>query len=300
MEVEGMVKSSTPAMAGGAGGAGDSLRRRLHGMWSEVAKAWGDNADYIDVRGASVTERLLERAALRPGDRVLELACGPGGLGLAAARRVGLAGEVVLSDVVPEMTEIAAARAKARGLANVTTRVLDAERIDQPDAAFNAVLCREGLMLVPDPQAAVREIVRVLRPGGRLAVAVWGPRARNPWLGALFDVLSAGFGTPLPPPGVPHPFSLDDVGRLEAMFGVTGLADIAVEPLETPYLAASSSEWWQRTCALAGPVAREIAAQPKNVQRALAERAKDAISVFQTPEGLKIPGLTLIVSARRR
>jgi ubiquinone/menaquinone biosynthesis C-methylase UbiE len=282
------------------GSAGDALRRRLRGMWGEVAKAWGDNADYIDARGAAVTGRMLERAALRPGDRVLELACGPGGLGLAAAQRVGLAGDVVLSDVAPEMTEIAAARAKARGLANVSTLVLDAERIDQPDAAFNVVLCREGLMLVPDPQAAVREIARVLRPGGRVAVAVWGPRSRNPWLGAVFDVLSAAFGTPLPPAGVPHPFSLDDTSRLEAMFGVGGLADIVVEPFETPYLATSPGEWWQRTCALAGPVAQKVASQPKNVQRALAERAKDAISVFQTPEGLKIPGLSLIVSARRR
>jgi len=299
MESEAAVKPSPVAAAKEDGRADDALRQRLHSMWRGVAKAWGDNADYIDARGAAVTARMLERAALQPGDRVLELACGPGGLGLAASQRVGLAGEVVLSDISPEMTAIAAARAKARGLANVSTLILDAERIAQPDAAFNVVLCREGLMLVPNPEAAVREMARVLRPDGRVVVAVWGPRSRNPWLGAVFDVLSGGFGTPLPPPGVPHPFSLDSESRLEAMFVAAGLINIEIELFETPYIATSPEEWWQRTCALAGPVAQKIAAQPENVQRALAERGKDAIRVFQTPDGLKIPGLSLIASARR-
>jgi ubiquinone/menaquinone biosynthesis C-methylase UbiE len=91
-------------------------------------------------------------------------------------------GEVVLSDVAAEMTAIAAARAEARGLGNVRTRQLDLERIDEPDGSYDVVLCREGLMLVPDPARAAGEIRRVLRPGGRAALAVWGPRERNPWL----------------------------------------------------------------------------------------------------------------------
>ena len=92
----------------------DDVRARLQGMWAAVAGAWEEHADFVDARGAAVTERLLDLAAPRPGDRVLELACGAGGVGLAAAERVAPGGEVVLSDAVPAMASTAAARAEAR------------------------------------------------------------------------------------------------------------------------------------------------------------------------------------------
>jgi ubiquinone/menaquinone biosynthesis C-methylase UbiE len=114
-------------------------------MWAAAAPAWAEHSEYVDRRTAAATPRRLELAGVHPGQRVLELASGPGGLGLAAARLVGPNGQVVISDVVHEMTSIAAARAKAQGLDNVTTLNLDLEQIDQPSASFDAVLCREGL-----------------------------------------------------------------------------------------------------------------------------------------------------------
>ena len=92
---------------------GDSVRSQLHGMWAAVAPGWAEHADYADARGAEIGEAMLDLVTPEPGERVLELACGPGGLGLAAAERVGPRGEVVLSDVAVGMTEIAAERASA-------------------------------------------------------------------------------------------------------------------------------------------------------------------------------------------
>src|ERR1700730_15387061 len=114
----------------------DPLRQSLHGIWSATALAWGSHADYVDDREATVTQAMLEALGLRPEARVLELACGPGGAGLAAAELVGPCGEVVLSDIAPEMTAIAAQRADARNLANVRTAQIDIENIDFPDASF--------------------------------------------------------------------------------------------------------------------------------------------------------------------
>ena len=180
---------------------GEALRAHLHGMWAGVAGSWAEHAAYVDARGAEATEQMLELTMPQPGEHVLELACGPGSVGLAAAERVAPTGRVVLSDVVAEMTAIAAARAEARGLTNVSTLELDLECIEQPDGSYDVVLCREGLMLVPDPARAACEIHRILRPGGRVAVAVWGPREQNPWLGVVFDTISQQTGRPVPPPG---------------------------------------------------------------------------------------------------
>lgn len=277
----------------------DELRGQLHRMWSGVAGAWGEHAAFIDARGAVVTERMLDLAGPRPGERVLELACGPGGAGLAAAERVGPSGEVVLSDVSPGMVSIARTRAEARGLKNVSARALDLEQIDQPDSSYDIVLCREGLMLVQNPARALGEIRRVLRPGGRVAIAVWGPRTRNPWLDIVFNLVSARLGMPLPLPGGPHPFALSDANQLTKLMSGAGLADAAVEELSTPYRAQSPTEWWERTRALAGPLAQKLAALPADIQQALRTHACETVLAFDTPTGLVIPGVSLLASARR-
>src|SRR4051812_9023778 len=113
-------------------------------MWAAVAASWGEHADEVDERGAGITTAMLATVGLQPGDDVLELACGTGGVGIAAADHVGPSGRVVVSDVVGEMVAIAAERARQRGLANVHTATLDLEQIAEPDCTFDAVLCREG------------------------------------------------------------------------------------------------------------------------------------------------------------
>jgi SAM-dependent methyltransferase len=279
--------------------ADDALRARLHGLWSAVAGGWGAHADYVDERASELSAAMLDAADLRPGARVLELACGPGGLGLAAARRVGPDGQVLVSDVAPEMVAIAAARAKEAGLANVAAKVLDLERIAEPDAAHDAVLCREGLMFVPDPAAAAAEIARVLRPGGRAAIAVWAARERNPWLGVVLDAVTAHVGRPVPPPGVPGPFSLADPGALGDLLERAGLAEVAVTEVPVPLRARSFDEWWARTVALAGPLAGILAAMGPDDRAAIRNRAQAAVAPYTASAGLVLPGVTLLASAVR-
>jgi SAM-dependent methyltransferase len=278
----------------------DALRARLAGMWAGVAGGWAQHADYADARGAQSADRMLELARVGAGDRVLELACGPGGLGLAAAERVGPGGEVVLSDVAEEMTAIAAARAAELGLGNVAFRALDLERIDEPDASYDVVLCREGLMFALEPDRALREVRRVLRPGGRAAVAVWGARERNPWLGLVMDAVSAQIGAPVPPPGIPGPFALGDADELRRLLDGAGLADVQVGELSVPLRTATFDEWWGRTSALAGPLSAILASMPEPAVQALRERANAAARDYETASGgFDFPGVTLIAAGRR-
>jgi SAM-dependent methyltransferase len=277
----------------------ERLRARLAGMWGSVAGSWALHADYADARGAETTERLLALSGLAPGERVLELACGPGGLGLAAAQRVGPEGEVVLSDVAREMTAIAAGRAGDLGLTNVSFCELDLERIEQPDGSYDAVLCREGLMFALDPARALGEIRRVLRSDGRVALAVWGPRERNPWLGLVLDAVSAQIGAPVPPPGIPGPFSLGDPDALGALLSSAGFAGVRVTELAVPLRAASFDAWLARTSALAGPLAAILASMPEEARLALAARARELTAAYRTPDGLEFPGVTLVATGRR-
>jgi ubiquinone/menaquinone biosynthesis C-methylase UbiE len=277
----------------------DEIRTRVHGMWSAVAPPWAEHADDVDERGLDVTRAMLTSADPRRGDRVLELACGPGGAGMAAAARVGPSGEVVLSDVAPEMVAIAAERAARRGLGNVRTATLDLETIDEADHSYDVVLCREGLMFAVEPDRALREMHRVLRPGGRLAVAVWGPRQENPWLDVLFDAVTTVTGFPVPPPGMPGPFALSDEANLRELFVAAGFADVVIERRPTPLRSPSFDAWWSRTAALAGPIAAMLSRLDADTAAAIENQLRIAVAPYTRASGLDLPGLCLVASGHK-
>jgi SAM-dependent methyltransferase len=150
-----------------------------------------------------------------------------------------------------------------------------------------------------DPVRAVREIARITRPGGRIALAVWGPRARNPWLGTVLDAAGAQLQRPFPPPGMPGPFALDDAGELDAIMRAAGFVDVAITEVTVPMQAASFDEWWQRTSGLAGPLSSVLAMLPRPAAEALQARAREAAVPFTTPEGLVFDGVALVASATK-
>jgi len=284
------AESNGPVPSADDGG----LRAALRAMWASVAPSWCELAEHVDTREAVVTQAMLDSAGLRRGHRVLELACGPGGVGMAAAAVVGPDGAVVLSDVVPEMTAIAADRAKSAGLTNVTTREVDLERIDYPDSAFDAVLCREGLMLVLDTASAAREARRILRLGGRAVFTVWGPRDRNPWLGLLLDAVIAETGLPVPPPGIPGPFSLEAPGALAELLAGAGFRGTEVREIPTPMKVSTLDEWWSMVPSLAGPLARVLRSLPAETSAAIRARADAALADFSSLDGYELPGVCLL------
>ena len=174
-----------PAAAAGQRAASDES---IEG-WERVASGWERRRPFLWDASRGVSERLVELLDPQPGDTVLELAAGPGETGFLAAERIGSTGRLISSDIAPAMVAAAERRASELGLSNVEFLVQDAQTLELPDASVDGVLCRWGYMLVPDLSVALSETARVLRPGGRVALAVWASADVNPWATAVGRVL---------------------------------------------------------------------------------------------------------------
>ena len=199
--------------------------------WTDVAAAWDAHVDEVDDHSAAATAALLDRVAVQPGDRVLELAAGPGTLGATWSELVGPGGSVLLSDIAPGMVEVARPpQPLLRRTSSV--EILDAAAIDRPDASFDVVASRMGLMFTPDPATAFREIRRVLAPGGRLGALTWGGIAHNPWLTCVGMAAMAnglGSGPPIGPGGI---FSLGDPDQLATLVRGAGFLDVETAEID--------------------------------------------------------------------
>jgi SAM-dependent methyltransferase len=280
-------------------GSSEQVRAHVHGMWARVAASWGASADDVDQRAAPITACMLDAVAVHAGDRVLELASGPGGAGLAAASRVGPSGEVVISDVVAVMADIARQRAAARGYTNVRAEVLDLENIAEPDEAYDVVLCREGMMFALDPARAAAEMHRILRPAGRAAVAVWASRRDNPWLGVLLDTITQVTGVDVPPPGMPGPFALSDADGLRQLFASAGFTGLTLDHVAAPLRSPSFDAWWTRNLTLAGPAADILNRLDNATRSRLRDTVRAAAAPYESHGALELPGLAIVVTGRR-
>jgi SAM-dependent methyltransferase len=266
--------------------------------WSAVAGAWDANTDYIDEHSVEATTALLDRVAVQPGERVLELAAGPGTLGATWSPLVGPTGAVVVSDIAPGMVEVARRRNGALG--NVETAVIDVAAIDRPDNSFDVVACRMGLMFTPDPSVALAEILRVLRPGGRLGALTWAGIEHNPWMTCVgMAAMATGLASGGPPVGPGGIFSLGDPAELETLAKGAGFVDVAVEEFAITLRAGTIDAHVARVSSLAGPLATLLQAASPDQLAAFRRTAADLAAPYVTDNGLAIPGQALLVSARR-
>ncbi|MBA2764568.1 MAG: methyltransferase domain-containing protein [Thermoleophilaceae bacterium] len=280
----------------------EDYRAASRESWGSAADVWARAADEPD-SGASAlaAEWMLAQAALKPGERVLELAAGAGRVGLQAASIVGPEGRVVCSDFAEAMVKAIRARSQSAGLSNLEARVLDAERLELgEDERFDAVLCRFGYMLMGDPAAALAESARALIPGGRLVLAVWGPGADNPWLMMILQAVMDHFGAPPPEPGTPGPFALGVEQRLEGLLTQAGFTEIAIERLETEQTYDSSDGWWDEITAIGGPLASVLGALPKPDFDAIRGTALAEAARFGRADGaLTLPAAIIGAHGRR-
>ena len=239
---------------------------------------------------APVTDALVAALDPRPGDAVLDLAGGTGDMAEALAPRVA---SVVSTDLSPEMV----AAARRRGLPGVEHRVMDLQAIELPDASFDAVVCRFGFMLVPDPGRALRETRRVLRDGGRLAFATWAPAQRNPWATAYGPVLvERGLQEP-PPPGEPGQFALGTPEAIDPLVRGAGFADVSIEEVAVEYRFPDWAGYRRVVTTLAASLRATLEGLDAGTRAAVDEGARARLERFRGPDGYVLPGVALVTRA---
>jgi SAM-dependent methyltransferase len=273
----------------------DEYRERSLDSWQRFSGNWEEERDFMAEKAGAVRERLLERLDPQPGETILELAAGAGETGLAIAERLGDDGRLIMTDFASGMVEATRRRGEELGVSNVEYRVLDAERMDLDDDSVDGVDCRFGYMLMADPAKALAETRRVLRDGGRLAFAVWGPPQENLWAAIPGMTLVELGHMPAPEPQAPGIFAMGDPERIRELVTGAGFGEPEIEQVEVHWGYTTPDEHWEKTLKLAAPIADAYASldagAQEEVHAKVTERAAEQI------EGDGLRGLVHVVVA---
>ncbi|AKU13766.1 methyltransferase [Azoarcus sp. CIB] len=262
--------------------------------FNRIAARYADGAHLR----ADLAQALLDAADLAPGQRVLDLASGPGLLARDAAARIAPGGWVLASDIADGMLAEGARRTATEGKADALGfAAADAERLCLPDASFDRVLAGLALFMFPHPQQALAEMRRVLRPGGRVALSVWGPRESVPLIARAQDCIARQ----LPPPKVARPsvFRFGDDAALTTALTEAGFADVRIAPCPFRCHFPDAESYWQAFLDLAGGAAEALSRLPEATQAALRAAVEADLESHRSKDGdYTVEALALVATAR--
>jgi ubiquinone/menaquinone biosynthesis C-methylase UbiE len=265
------------------------LQRRIQRYgWDLAAKGY---ESLWQAQLAEAQAAMLELAAPAPGECVLDIACGTGLVSFEAARAVGPKGHVLGIDLSQQMVDAAERRARDLRLSNCNFLRMDAETLDLPDAGFDVALCGLGLMYVPDPEEALREMRRILRPGGRVSVAVWGERRNCGWA-AVFAIVDAEVATEV----CPLFFRLGQQDVLARLCTDAAFENVKHRRITTTLVYADPDEACDAVF-VAGPVALAWSRFDDEVRARARALYLEAIASCRDREGYRIPGEFVIAAA---
>jgi ubiquinone/menaquinone biosynthesis C-methylase UbiE len=278
------------------------FREHLRQEWTDdkTVAAWRKWHGEIATLTRGVTEALLEAAQLRPGMRVLDLASGVGDPALSVAEKVGPSGRVTATDLGPGMISLAEELARKKGLANIEFREASAESLPFPDASYDALTCRFGIMFFPDLGKALRECLRVLKPGGRATFVAWGPK-EQPFFAATAGVLLKYVPMLPPDPDAPNLFMFGERGRLRREMEATGFRNVEEE------MRAVSGRWtgtleayWEQFSEVAAPFRPLIEQLTPQVKAEVVAESLAALRKFWDGKEMNIPLEIVVGTGTRR
>jgi ubiquinone/menaquinone biosynthesis C-methylase UbiE len=269
-------------------------------QWSESAPYWEKHREIIRGMFAPVAQALIEDAEITSGQFALDVATGPGEPALTIAGLVGPEGKVLGVDPVPEMVEAARREANRRGLHNASFELAFADRLPFPANTFDAVVSRFGVMLFPSPVESVREMLRVLKPGGRISMAVWHFAERNPFHYSLSQVVERYVESPPPAPDSPDVFRFAAPGKLLAILSNGGATATSERLLQFAIRAPVSVEdFWAIRSEMSDRLRAKLAMLSKEQLAELKREVLEALGAYSANGGVSFPAEVLIVNGAK-
>lgn len=267
--------------------------------WNRVAAGWDKWDNYFSRNMTFINHRLVADARLRPGMRVLDLGSGTGYPALLAGDVVGPEGSVVGIDLAESMLAVATRKAKSLGMQHVTFRTGDATALPFEAASFNAVISRFCLMFLPEIPKALKDMARVLKPGGYVAAAVWSTPEKNPFVRVPMDVIKTIIPLPPPDPEAPGIFRLAKPGDLTGMLEGAGLASLSEEEFLADVTYATAEEFFNSLMDIAAPI-QNLFSTLTAEQKAQAERGIiEAVTAYRRQDRIVLPIAVRVVAARK-
>jgi ubiquinone/menaquinone biosynthesis C-methylase UbiE len=217
-------------------------KNTTHDQWQAAAEAWYRWSPTLNQWLGKATDKMLEMAGITNGGRVLDIAAGAGEQSITTAKKVGPSGYVLATDISSNILEYAKQMAQQAGVNNVETKVMDGENLTLEDETFDAVISRVGLIYFPDQQKALKEMLRVLKPGGKVAAIVYSTPEENKFFSVPVSIIRNRAKLPPPLPGQPGPFSLGAEGIIDKVFSQAGFTNVRSELVDSPLLLSSAKE----------------------------------------------------------
>jgi enediyne biosynthesis protein CalE5 len=278
----------------------ERVRREQREFWNNAAPGWKQMFISLDRAGQHVSDRLVELARIKAGDRVLDIATGTGEPGITAARKVMPGGSVVATDMSPTMLDLARDRAEALGIHNIKFVETGAEALEVEEGDFDAIVCRWGLMFVPNLDLAARRIYELLADGGMLATAVWGSAEKVPMISLGEDATRELAKLPPLPAGAPHPLRLADNTPLQRALSAAGFKDIKVEPINVKFEWESVEAFTEQRRAMSAPFRALLAKQSPELQQQILDAVTNGARKFADASGrVRMDNEAVCISAAR-
>jgi SAM-dependent methyltransferase len=269
-------------------------------QWDAAAEAWHRWGPFLNRWLGPATETMLDMTGITRGSRVLDVAAGAGEQSLTAARRVGETGYVLATDLSEHILARAQSSAKLAGLTNITTQVIDGERLDELQAeAFDGVISRVGLIYFPDQQKALTGMRKQLKEEGRIGVMVYSIAAKNPFFSTPVSIIRRRAQLPQPLPGQPGPFSLGDPAVLEKTLVDAGFRNVEITAIDAPLRMDSAAECLQFEQESFGALHQMLAGLSSMEQDDAWNEIEDALRQFENDGQFTGPCEMLVASAEK-
>ncbi len=277
-----------------------AVKAREQKNWSSAAEGWRRRDELLRKGAAPVTKRMIELSRINVGSHVLDIASGTGEPAMSAAKTVGNSGKVIGTDLTEAMLDVAWDKAEKQGLKNITFQCADAESLDFPDASFDAVTMRWGLMFMPNPDVCLAQAYRMLKPHGCISLACWSAPDKNPFVGLLMQVLARYMDVPKAEPRAPGIFAFADPDYLRETMEAAGFPHIEIEEMVIDVLdVADGRAYWQAISDLAAPVMALVKQLDEGARASYVNDVIQLADSFKQGGRLRMKGTTWIASAEK-